>query len=106
MILKTRTRNTTTHSSSFDLATVQAVWEKGQTVAGYNPNLYRKDACGAWVHRWSYGQTTQCGWEVDHVRPVAGGGTDHLTNLQPLQWQNNRHKADNWPNWTCAVQAA
>jgi hypothetical protein len=26
-----------------------------------------------------------------------------LANLQALQWENNRGKGDDWPNWTCAV---
>ena len=39
------------------------------------------------------------GWKIDHIKPVAKGGTDDLNNLQPLQWANNRHKSDNYPNW-------
>jgi HNH endonuclease len=41
------------------------------------------------------------GWEIDHVAPVVLGGTDDPSNLRPLQWQNNRSKADNYPNWEC-----
>jgi hypothetical protein len=26
-----------------------------------------------------------------------------LNNLQPLQWENNRHKGDNYPNWSCKI---
>ena len=34
------------------------------------------------------------------------GGNDGLSNLQPLQWQNNRAKSDNGPGqWTCAAVA-
>ncbi len=37
------------------------------------------------------------GWEIDHIKPVAKGGGDELSNLQPLQWQNNRKKGDDFP---------
>lgn len=98
-----RNRNTTVRGGSFDAITIQTVWNKGQIVSGYDPGVWRKDTCGAWMNRSAYGKTDSYGWEIDHIRPVAQNGTDDLINLQPLNWQNNRHKSDNWPNWSCAV---
>ena len=75
---------------AFDLATINAVWDKGQTVASNKPYEFRKDECGAWLYRPAYGNTeSQYGWEIDHITPVDHGGSAHLSNLRPLQWENN-----------------
>lgn len=72
---------------------IQAVWEKGRVVPNNDPKVWRKDHCGAWIGRNYHGDTdSQYGWEIDHITPVSQGGTDDLSNLRPLQWQNNRHK--------------
>jgi 5-methylcytosine-specific restriction endonuclease McrA len=73
----------------------QISWSKAQIVPGRDPNVIRKDACGAWI-KWSdYGDTnSEWGWEIDHIHPVSRGGTDHPNNLQALHWQNNRAKGD------------
>lgn len=108
MYQQTRQSNTTVRGQAFDAATIAAVWRKGVIVPGVNPDVRRKDACGAWIDRREYGCTTPhgAGWEIDHILPLSKGGTDALANLQPLQWQNNRGKADNGSNWACAVTAA
>ena len=99
--------NSKNNGAKFEQSTIDAVWQKGQVVTGYNPNLYRKDSCGAWMTKSEYGNTNSVyGWEIDHIKPSSIGGSDELYNLQPLQWENNRHKGDQWPNWFCKRRAS
>lgn len=102
-ICMARSRGTRTDGEAFDNITIEAVWEKGTPDPHYSS--FRKDKCGASMHRPNYGKTEQYGWEIDHIKPVSKGGTDALTNLQPLQWENNRHKDDDWPDWDCKIKA-
>jgi len=71
---------------------VQRVWEKGRIVPENDPNHWRKDYCGAWIGRRFHGdRNSEYGWEIDHISP---DGPDILSNLRPLQWQNNMDKGD------------
>jgi len=83
-------------STQYDHATLSTIWNKGLAVQNYDANVFRRDVYGTWM-RWDhYGRTSsQFGWEVDHIIPVARHGSDALSNLQPLQWENNRKKCDN-----------
>lgn len=96
-------------NESFSDDIVQKVWEKGTVVPGYDPNKYRKDKCGAWMQRdlrsGNHKTALSLEWEIDHRQPKDENGGDELSNLQPLQWENNRHKDNNYPNWNCKVTA-
>ena len=91
--------NKNTVGGSFDEATIEAVWQKANPIAK-QPD-YSRDYCGAKIYRHSYGKTSDYGWEIDHIKPKSKDGCDSLINLQPLHWENNRHKSDNHPNWSC-----
>ena len=85
-----------------------AVWNKARAVHGYDSTKYRQDVAGAWIE-WSKVSSTSnelgLGWEIDHRKPTSKGGSDDLSNLEPLQWKNNRSKGDDYPNWASMVSS-
>lgn len=90
---------------AFTEDTIQRVWGKGTIVSGNDSNVWRKDQCGAWMGRAYYGnRNSQYGWEIDHIKPTSEGGGDELSNLRPLQWENNASKQEG--RLTCSVTAS
>lgn len=90
----------------FSQQTIDEVWRKAKVVPGYDPSLWRKDFAGAWIAYNAYGQQGPFGWEIDHLKPVILRGTDDISNLYPLQWQNNRTKGDNFPLFKTSVKSS
>jgi len=81
---------------------IQEVWENATVVSGTDPKVLRKDKCGAWLAHIQYGnRNSKFGWEIDHITPESKGGTNELSNLQPLQWENSLSKLDD--NLVCTV---
>jgi 5-methylcytosine-specific restriction endonuclease McrA len=102
-----RNRNTNTRGGSFSEDIKRAVWNKARIKPNHDPDNFRLDTCGAIIEWYQYGKVIEggTGWEIDHIKPVALGGGDEISNLQPLQWQNNRYKGDKYPdNNYCIVQ--
>jgi 5-methylcytosine-specific restriction endonuclease McrA len=73
------------------------VWNKGRVIQGYDARIWRYDICGSVMKYSDHGTEGTYGWEIDHIKPTAKGGSDDLANLQPLQWENNRRKSDTYP---------
>lgn len=85
-------------------STINYVWQKGLKVDGYDPDIYRQDYSGAWISRNAYGDRDSIlGWEIDHVYPVAKGGTDEDINLRPINCRNNISKGDSYPEYIASV---
>lgn len=84
------------------------VWNMANEVLGYDSRVYRKDFAGAWIKYEDYGKTsseTNLGWEIDHKYPKARGGSDELSNLEPLQWCNNRTKGNDYPSFKTSISS-
>jgi hypothetical protein len=86
-----------------DETAVELVWERGRRIPGLDPAMWRLDFCGALICRNYHGIETYHGWEIDHVIPMDAGGSEDLGNLQPMHWENRRHKAETWPDWQCKI---
>lgn len=86
---------------------IDNVWEKGISVDGYNPDIVRKDACGAWIIRDLFGdKDTMFGWEIDHIYPLSklnklgkSEEASNIINLRPLNVANNNSKSDSYPEY-------
>jgi 5-methylcytosine-specific restriction endonuclease McrA len=76
------------------------VWEKAKKIRGESKESYewRKDKYENIIQFSEHGNRQSIyGWEIDHIKPQVLGGTDHINNLQPLQWHENATKSDNRP---------
>jgi hypothetical protein len=63
-----------------------AVWEKGVPIPGRDASEWRRDEFGGAMRYSDYGnRSSDYGWEVDHIRARALGGTDDISNLRPLR---------------------
>ena len=73
---------------------IDKVWKNAKPVRGKDPSKIRQDPYGNKISRASYGKDSDTGWEVDHIKPVARGGSDATQNLQALKTEVNREKGD------------
>lgn len=91
----TRRPSSKSNNSSFSEFEKRQVFDKARIFSLMESNERRLDICGREIRFSHYGRTdSSYGWEIDHIHPVAKGGLDSLSNLQPLYWLTNRKKGD------------
>ena len=70
------------------------VWEHAKLIRGKDPNLYRQDPYKNIMYKESYGKDSAMGWQIDHIKPQARGGSHDIVNLQALNTTINKSKSD------------
>ena len=56
--------------SDFSKQEIEDVWSQGLIIEGWNPDIVRQDAAGAWILREKYGDHDSIfGWDIDHIYP-------------------------------------
>ena len=81
----------TTYSSSNCKDTV---WNLAKPIKNKDPSKFKQDPYGDQICKSSYGKTTEQGWQIDHIKPQAKGGSDNIKNLQALKSTTNNKKSD------------
>ena len=84
----------------------------------FGPNdKFQLDCFGTWMYRDDYGEVDKkrirpngdgqphtYGWEIDHIRPKndfeSESDANFYNNYEPMNWHNNRDKADYYPHFT------
>ena len=90
----------------FSESQIQKVWEKALIIENMDPRIYRLDNCGAVIKNTLYlkeFKALSMGWEIDLIKPGSKGGTDELSNLQALQWENKEAKGESYLFWKCII---
>ncbi len=74
-------------AEGYDLEVVRRVWSLAQVIPGNDPEVWRKDEFGAWIHRADYrNRHSDYGWEIaDYGYSRRSMG---LASLRPMQWLN------------------
>jgi hypothetical protein len=85
-----------------DEQVIAKVWEEtARVVSDRDPNVWRKDECGAWINRGHYeNEHSEFGWRIQQITP----DRDDPEALRALHCRNGMDVAAGQPH--CRVRAA
>ena len=90
----------------FDAKALDEIWNKGIPKKGYDSNLIRQDACGAWILKEAFAKTdNDFAWDIDYILPKSLGGDERMENLRPMNRMNVVSKGNDYPEYYSALQA-
>lgn len=90
----------------FTLEMIDAAWEKARAVEGFDTDIIRKDACGAWIQKDMYSQSgSMYGWGIDLILPKVLGGDTDKDNIRALNCRNLVSKGNDYPSYKAAYTA-
>ena len=76
----------------FSKETIEKVWLHARAATELDPEVWRKDECGAWIRREHYGrEDSEFGWNIVNV---SAGEPDALENLRPMHHANRYDRAN------------
>ena len=67
---------------------IQKVWNKAAHIGHNDPNMWRKDKCGAWIGRHHFQEKSEFGWGIVKLPGAVTDENDETSGLIPLQWEN------------------
>ena len=79
---------------SFSKETIDNVWSEAESAATLSSATYKKDPYRNMIERNRYGENASAGWAIDHIIPESYGGSDHISNLQAMNFQKNQELGD------------
>ena len=86
---------------------IEEAWLRATIIEGNDPNVFRKDPCGAWIRHDCYGTETEYGWNIDHIIPKTlfdNNGYDKVAqNRRAMHWKNNASKSNDFPQYKSVV---
>ncbi len=89
-----------------NLDTIATAWEKARAVDGFDADIIRKDACGAWIQKDMFSQPgSMYGWGIDLILPKTLGGSTHRENIRALNYRNLVSKGKDYPSYKAVYTA-